>query len=108
MPFRALTCSSAMTRKKFRVLGRITIERIEFLPSFAMTSFFVASIIPCTSPAEGNKFALELAGCTDGAKYIFVTGGVVSSLGKGVAAPPLDVSSKVAALKSRCKNATPT
>ena len=42
------------------------------------------------------------------AKYIFVTGGVVSSLGKGLTAPRSACCSKIAGFASACRSSTPT
>ena len=41
-------------------------------------------------------------------KYIFVTGGVVSSLGKGLAAASIGACSKATATRSRCRSSTRT
>ena len=41
-------------------------------------------------------------------KYIFVTGGVVSSLGKGLAAASIGACSRATATRSRCRSSTPT
>ncbi len=40
-------------------------------------------------------------------KYIFVTGGVVSSIGKGIVAAVLDVCLRIVVLRLRFKNSIP-
>src|SRR4029077_18469246 len=71
--------------------GRIHSEKSPILRArdFALTDFHLPNIIVCTSILRRSKklkSAPAEARTRMAPKYIFVTGGVVSSLGKGVAA----------------------